>query len=83
MAKKKGFAGWFYKQNFLIQLILLLIPGVNWVVEVLVRWSAYLKTKSLLTLVFAILVTFPTGVAIGLLDFVWLLLFRHLLFAKA
>ncbi len=83
MAKKKGFAGWFYSQNFLIQLILLLIPGVNWVVEILVRWSAWLKTKSLLTLVFAILVTFPTGVAIGLLDFIWLLLFRHLLFAKA
>ncbi|MBR4942676.1 MAG: hypothetical protein IKZ28_01480 [Clostridia bacterium] len=84
MAKKsKGFAGWFYGQNFLIQLILLLIPGVNWVVEILVRWSAWLKTKSLITLIFAILVTFPTGVAIGLLDFIWLLLFRHLLFAKA
>ena len=83
MAKSKGFAGWFYKQSFLIQLILLLIPGVNWIVEVLVRWSAYLKTKSLITLVFAVLVTVPTGIAIGLLDFVWLLLFRHLLFAKA
>ena len=83
MAKSKGFAGWFYSQNFLIQLILLLIPGVNWVVEILVRWSAYLKTKSLLTLVFAILVTIPSGIVIGWLDLVWLLLFRHLLFAKA
>ena len=83
MAKKSGFAGWFYSQNFLIQLILLLIPGVNWVVEILVRWSAWLKTNNLLTLIFAILVTLPTGVAIGLLDFVWLLLFGHLLFAKA
>ena len=79
----QNMAKWFYKQNFLVQLILLLIPGVNWVVEILVRWSAYLRTKSLLTLVFAILVTIPSGIAIGLIDFIWLLLFRHLLFAKA
>lgn len=76
-------AKWFYKQNFLIQLILLLIPGVNWVIEVGVRWSAYLKRKRLLTLVFAILVTIPSGIVIGWIDLVWLLLFRHLLFAKA
>ena len=29
---------WFEKQSRLVQLSLLLIPGVNWVVEVLVRW---------------------------------------------
>ena len=77
------FAKWFYKQNKLVQLILLLIPVVNWVVEIGVRWSAWLKTKSLITLIFAILVTIPSGIAIGLLDFIWLLLFNHLLFAKA
>lgn len=83
MAKNTGFAKWFYSQNLLVQLILLLIPGVNWVVEILIRWSAYLSRPRLLTLVFAILVTIPSGIAIGLLDFVWLLLFGHLLFAKA
>lgn len=77
------FAKWFYKQNKLVQLILLLIPVVNWVVEIGVRWSAWLKTKSLVTLIFAILVTIPSGIAIGILDFIWLLLFNHLLFAKA
>ena len=76
-------AKWFYKQSFLVQLLLLLIPGVNWVVEVLVRWSAWAKTKSVLTLVFAILVTIPSGIIIGWLDLVWLLIFKHLLFAKA
>ena len=76
-------AKWFYKQSFLVQLLLLLIPGVNWVVEVLVRWSAWAKTKSALTLVFAILVTIPSGIVIGWLDLIWLLLFKHLLFAKA
>ena len=76
-------AKWFYKQSFLVQLLLLLIPGVNWVVEVLVRWSAWAKTKSVLTLVFAILVTIPSGIVIGWIDLIWLLVFKHLLFAKA
>ena len=75
-------AKWFYKQNFLIQLILLLIPGVNWVIEICVRWSAFFKRKRFLTLLFAILVTLPTGIALGWIDLIWLLLFRHLLFAK-
>ena len=83
MAKRTGFAGWFYSQGILIQLLLLLIPGVNWGVEILVRWSAWLKTKSLITLIFAILVTIPSGIVIGWLDLVWLLIFGHLLFAKA
>ena len=75
-------AKWFYKQSFLVQLILLLIPGVNWVVEIGVRWSAYFKTNNLLTLVFAI-ITIPLGMVFGWVDLVWLLLFGHLLFAKA
>ena len=82
MAKNKGFAGWFYSQSLLIQLILLLIPGVNWVVEVLVRWTAYLNTKDPITLVFA-LITLPFGMVFGWVDLVWLLVFGHLLFAKA
>lgn len=76
-------AKWFYKQSFLVQLLLLLIPFVNWVVEVSVRWSAWLKTKDTLTLVFAILVTIPAGIFVAWVDLVWLLVFGHLLFAKA
>ncbi len=75
-------ATWFNKQSRLVQIILLLIPVVNWVIEILVRWSAFLKTKSVLTLVVAILVTF-LGLAFGWLDLVWCLLFKHLIFAKA
>lgn len=75
-------AKWFYKQSFLVQLILLLIPGVNWIVELGVRWSAYFKNQSLLTLLFAVL-TIPAGIIFGWLDLIWLLLFRHLIFAKA
>ena len=75
-------AKWFYSQNFLVQLILLLIPGVNWIIEIGVRWSAYFKTHKLFTLLFAVLVTSPSGIVIGWVDLVWVLLFRHLRFAK-
>ncbi len=82
MAKNTGFAKWFYSQNLLVKLLLLLIPGVNWVVEILIRWSAYLSRPRLLTLVFAIVATVTMGV-FGWIDLVWLLLFGHLLFAKS
>ncbi len=75
-------ATWFNRQSRLVQIILLLIPVVNWFVEIIVRWSAFLKTKSLLTLVVAVLVTF-FGLAFGWIDLIWCLLFKHLIFANA
>lgn len=72
---------WFNKQSRLIQILLLLIPVVNWVVEVLVRWSAFLKSKSIITLIFAVVVTF-FGIVVGWVDVIWCLLFKHLIFAK-
>lgn len=69
---------WFEKQSRLVQILLLLIPGVNWVVEVLVRWSHALRKKTLLKYLIAIIVTLPSGVIIGWLDMLWCLLFKHL-----
>ena len=68
---------WFNKQSRLVQLILLL-PGINWLTEVLVRWTTWSKKGGLLRLIICLLVTFPTGLAFGLLDFVWVLLFKKL-----
>ena len=82
---KKGdfhMATWFNKQSRLVQILLLLIPVVNWVVEILVRWSAFFKTKSLVTFIVAFLVTF-LGLVFGWIDLLWCLLFKHLIFAKA
>ena len=62
----------------LIQIILLFIPVVNWVTEVLVRWSHALRKKSGLKYIIAFLVTIPSGIIIGWLDAVWCLLFGHL-----
>jgi hypothetical protein len=60
---------------------LLLIPGVNWVVEFLVRWSSFIHTKNTLSLIFAILVTI-FGMPIGWADVVWCLLFKHMICAN-
>ncbi|MBR1746959.1 MAG: hypothetical protein IJ735_01965 [Clostridia bacterium] len=75
-------AKWFNKQSRLLQIILLLIPFVNWIVEIGVRWSAFLSNKSIITLITAIVVTFA-GVFVGWIDLIWCLLFKHLIFAKA
>ena len=72
---------WFNSLPRLIQIILLLIPGVNWVIELLVRWSHFAEKKGLLSLILAIL-TIPTGVLFGWLDVVWTLLFKHLFLAR-
>lgn len=69
---------WFHKQSKLIQVLLLLIPFINWIVEIVVRWSAALKSGSLLKIVFAVIVT-VFGVMIGWVDAIWTLLFNKLL----
>lgn len=75
-------AKWFYKQSKLIQVLFLLIPGLNWFTEICVRWSAFFKRKSIITLLFAILFSVG-GLVFGWVDLIWILLFNHLLFAKA
>ncbi len=70
---------WFHKRNKLIQIILLLIPVVNYIVEFLVRWSAFFRKGGILRFIICILVTIPTGIIIGWLDMIWVLLFNKLL----
>ena len=69
---------WFNKQSRLVQLILLLIPGVNWFVEISVRWATWMKKKGLIRLLVCIVVTIPSGVLFGWIDFLWVLLFKKL-----
>jgi hypothetical protein len=49
------FDKWFEKQSLLIKVILLIIPFVGWVVELLVRLSAFLRKNSTVNLVGLIL----------------------------
>ena len=70
---------WFEKQSRLIQIILLVIPFVNWVVEVAVRWDHFLnKKKDLVSLVMALIATFGGGIILGFLDLVWVILHNRL-----
>ncbi|MCH5146422.1 MAG: hypothetical protein J1F61_00270 [Clostridiales bacterium] len=69
---------WFHKQSKLIQVLLLIIPVVNWFVEIIVRWSAVLRRANILNVVVAIIVTFG-GLLVGWLDAIWVLLFNKLL----
>ena len=71
---------WFNPQSRLVQLILLLIPVVNWIVEIFVRVTAVLEKPNLgniLGLIFGIIIPI-----FGWIDLVWVLLFNHLLLAK-
>lgn len=70
---------WFHKQDKLIQVILLLIPVINWIVEVVVRWSSFAKKGGLLRFIICIIVTIPTGIVIGWLDAIWTLLTNRLI----
>lgn len=71
----------FNKLPRLVQFILLLIPFVNWITEVIVRFSVAMEKKSALNLVIAILVLI-FGVVFGWIDCIWVLLFHHLILAK-
>ena len=67
-----NFDVWFHKQSKLIQIILLIIPFVGWIMEILVRWSAWLKNREVLNLVVALVVTFTSWIPIiHWIDAVW------------
>ncbi len=69
----------FKKQPRLIQILLLLIPVVNWVTEILVRTSALIHQRNLKTVIGFVLGLF-LGFAFGWVDLIWCLLFKHLIF---
>lgn len=52
----------------LVQILLLLIPGVNWFTEVLVRGSAACHGKAFLQVIVLIFAILPTGVLLGWID---------------
>ena len=77
------FDKWFNKQSLLIKAILLLIPGVSWVVEGLVRLSVMLRTKSVAHIVvFALFLFVGWTWILAAADFVYMLLTGNLFLAK-
>ena len=76
MAKK------FQQLPRLVQFILLLIPGVNWVVEIIVRVSAVIEKCDLRNII-GLILGVCVGFVFGWVDLVWVLLFKHLILCKA
>ena len=72
---------WFNKQSRLVQILLLLIPVVNWIIEILVRISAAFEKPTLVHILVGIFVIF-IGLPFGWIDLIWVLLFNHLLLCK-
>lgn len=71
---------WFNSQSRLVQLILLLIPFVNWIVEIFVRVTAVVEKPTLeniLGVIFGLIIP-----VFGWIDLIWVLLFNHLILCK-
>ena len=68
---------WFNRQSRLVQVLLLLIPGVNWITELVVRWSTFAKKGGLIRLIVCLVVTI-FGTFVGWIDVIWVLLFKKL-----
>ena len=70
----------FQKLPRLVQFLLLLIPGVNWVTEIIVRISALIARpdlRNILGFIFGLIIP-----VFGWLDLVWVLLFKHMVLCK-
>ena len=74
-------AKWFYKQNPLVQILLLLIPIVNWLTEIRIRGTIFMREKSLFHLMFVLSAIFSFGF-LGWIDLICLLVFNRLLFVR-
>ena len=71
----------FMELDKIVRLIILFVPFVNWIAELVIRWSLFLEKKDVTTLIFAILATIPfTGWILGWIDFFYTLLKDQLAF---
>lgn len=72
----------FQKLPTLYQILLLVIPVVNWVTEVVVRVSALINKPDKRNILGAVL-SIIFGLPLGWVDVVWVILFKHLILCKA
>ncbi len=78
-----NFDRWFNKQSTLLKVILLILPLVGWVMEILVRLSVMLRTKSIVHIVvFVVFVVVGWGWILGLIDLIYMIFTGHLILAE-
>lgn len=77
------FDKWFYSQSKLVQVLLLIIPIVGWIMELLIRLSVALRTKSVLHIVvFVLFLVVGWCWVLNLIDLIVLVVTGHLLLAE-
>ena len=77
-----SFDKWFYGQERIVQMLLLIIPFVGWVVECLVRLSVALNKKDAVSIiVFVLFLVVGWGWLLCLLDLIYLILTGWLILA--
>ncbi len=64
---------WFNRQSRFLQLFMLVVPILNWVTEIIIRWANYDKKRGALRLFIGILVSLPFGILFGWVDFFFVL----------
>ncbi len=67
----------FKKLPRLVQILLLLIPGIGWITEIVVRLSAFLNgkaTNQIISLILAIFIPIFSWI-----DLIWVILFKKLI----
>lgn len=69
----------FHEFDKIIQIILLVIPFVNWVTEMILRWDEFLSKKETVQLVCALVATFFFGNILGWIDAIYFALNDKLL----
>ena len=77
------FDKWFNSQSTLLKVILLIIPFVGWIMELLVRLSVMLRTKSVLhIIVFILFLVVGWGWVLCLIDLIYMIITGHLIRAE-
>ena len=77
------FDKWFNSQDRLVQVILLIIPVVGWIIELLIRLSVLLRTRSNEhIIVFVLFVFVGWGWILNIIDIIYLCLNGHLILAE-
>ena len=77
-----NFDKWFYSQDRILQIILLIIPFVGWIVELLVRLSVMMRTMKIEhILVFILFLVVGWGWFLCLIDLIYLAVKGRLILA--
>lgn len=71
---------WFKELSKLYKVILIILPVVNYFIEIYTRICAFCRHKTPINFIAVILFVVPWGLALSYIDFVWVLIFDRQIF---